>query len=570
LGSGSALFEGVSFALLFQAFSGLHSTPQVSFFLQSWLPIQGSGISFFIGCTLLAIAFQILRSGIGYGTTWVSTRIGCRLQVDLQRSIYRKILSMEYREVAAQSIGALIEIARSPAQFINPLLEGINRFVVSTLTSLAMVAMMWWLHASLTWISLGLFFLFGWLQKGLIRNILRSSDQFSHQLMALNQHTSQTLQGVKQIYLFSEQETVLSKVDTTVDEIGQASQRVYLLSNIIPYLNEMISVIVLGLVLLSALLVVGVEEMAFLPILMTFLLISYRLSTRVQTALGVLGSVGTYYGPIRRVYELFDRKDPVSPPRSSPESNKKLQAGLELRHVSFTYPSQTQQALSGINLCVDRCTMLGVVGTSGAGKTSLVDLILRLYEPDQGSLWIDGEPAQRWDLAAWRKLFGVVAQESFLFNETLEANIRFGKENLPFEQVEQAACLAHIHNWIQTLPSKYQTLVGEKGYRLSGGERQRVALARALIRKPQILILDEATSHLDSQTEKEIQDALEEIRKEITLIVIAHRLSTVRLADQIIVMEQGQIIERGTHEMLMTHSQGAYAHLWELQTRTTE
>jgi len=197
------------------------------------------------------------------------------------------------------------------------------------------------------------------------------------------------------------------------------------------------------------------------------------------------------------------------------------------------------------------------------------DLLIRLYDPSDGHIAIDGIDLKELTIGSWRNALGVVSQDTFIFNETIADNIRFGNLEATIDQVMHAAKMAGAHEFITHLPQGYETIVGERGYRLSGGQRQRIALARALVRDPGILILDEATSNLDSQSERLIQEALEKFRGNKTVIIVAHRLSTVVDADTIVVMDQGTVVEKGTHEELLIQ-EGTYAAFWAMQARKKE
>ena len=207
---------------------------------------------------------------------------------------------------------------------------------------------------------------------------------------------------------------------------------------------------------------------------------------------------------------------------------------------------------------------LGVVGASGAGKSTLVRLLVRLVEPDGGQIVLDGVPLSKLSLPRLREAIAVVPQDTVLFNDTIGYNIGFGKTNSTQDDVEHAARLAHLHDFVMSLPDKYETKVGERGVKLSGGEKQRVSIARAAIKQPRIYVFDEATSSLDSRTEGDIMHNLREISRESTTLVIAHRLSTVVHADEIVVLDGGTIVERGTHFGLL-RANGRYARLWEAQ-----
>ncbi|MEZ4952372.1 MAG: ABC transporter ATP-binding protein [Saprospiraceae bacterium] len=238
---------------------------------------------------------------------------------------------------------------------------------------------------------------------------------------------------------------------------------------------------------------------------------------------------------------------------------------IEFRGVSVFYNENERPALSNINLRVERGKIVALVGPSGAGKTSLVDLLPRFFDPTEGEVLIDGINIKEYKLKNLRSLLGIVSQEPVLFNDTIFNNIAFGLEGVSDEDVEQAARIAHAHTFILETENGYQSNIGDRGMKLSGGQRQRLTIARAVLANPPILILDEATSSLDSESEKLVQDALNKLMKNRTTIVIAHRLSTIQHADEIVVMRDGQIVEKGTHEELM-QKKGEYEKLVELQS----
>lgn len=236
---------------------------------------------------------------------------------------------------------------------------------------------------------------------------------------------------------------------------------------------------------------------------------------------------------------------------------------IVLKNVSFAY--RDLPVLKNINLTIQRGEMVALVGKSGAGKSTLADLLMRFFIPTEGVIELDGIPAQEFDLAAYRRLFGVVSQDGLLFNETVYQNIAYARPELSQEDVERAARIANAENFIlNDLDQGYDTLLGERGVRISGGQRQRVAIARAVVHRPQILVLDEATSALDSESERLVQEAISHVVKGHTSIVIAHRLSTILMADKIVVLRDGEIVEMGTHKELLALN-GEYSYLYNLQ-----
>jgi subfamily B ATP-binding cassette protein MsbA len=236
---------------------------------------------------------------------------------------------------------------------------------------------------------------------------------------------------------------------------------------------------------------------------------------------------------------------------------------IAYEHVSFAY-RDGEPAVQDVSFTVPRGTLLALVGPSGSGKSTIVDLLARFFDVSDGRITIDGVDIRDARIADLRGLLGIVSQETVLFHDTVRANIAYGVADATDEEIQAAARAAHAHEFIRQLPHGYDTRVGERGVELSGGQRQRIAIARALLRDPPILVMDEATSSLDTESERVIQDAVERLLEGRTVFVIAHRLSTVQRADQILVMDRGRVVERGTHAQLLAES-GVYRRLYELQ-----
>jgi ABC-type multidrug transport system fused ATPase/permease subunit len=272
-------------------------------------------------------------------------------------------------------------------------------------------------------------------------------------------------------------------------------------------------------------------------------------------------------GATQRVREILkEQTEPISAQRTKIESHDRLSGALSFSRVAFSYPSRKDfKVLRDISFHVHTGQQVALVGPSGAGKSTIASLILRFYEPDSGQILFDGRPAQAITLSKLRSQMAIVPQDVLLFGGTIRENIAYGEPDADQAAIEQASRQANAHDFIASFPEGYDTIVGERGVKLSGGQRQRIAIARAILRNPAILILDEATSSLDSASEALVQEALENLMRNRTSIVIAHRLSTVRNADQIIVLERGIVRESGTHDALLSLPDGLYKNLHRLQ-----
>jgi ABC-type multidrug transport system fused ATPase/permease subunit len=291
----------------------------------------------------------------------------------------------------------------------------------------------------------------------------------------------------------------------------------------------------------------------------------------VSAAMGGLpesyASVQRAMGASERVLEILDEKgEEISIHESENAIKEKIYGNLEFKNVKFHYPSRTEiEVLKDISFEAKAGQKVAIVGPSGSGKSTTAALILQFYHPQSGELLFDGKPASEYELTDIRNQVAVVPQDVMLFGGSIRENIAYGKLSATEDEIIQAAKQANAHEFISGFPEAYDTIVGERGVKLSGGQRQRIAIARALLKNPAILILDEATSSLDSESERLVQEALEVLMKNRTSIIIAHRLSTIREADQIIVLEKGEIIERGSHDELVKNEGGLYKYLSSLQ-----
>ena len=297
-----------------------------------------------------------------------------------------------------------------------------------------------------------------------------------------------------------------------------------------------------------------------------FILLLFSLFQPLKNLTNVVNELQNGLASADRVFTIMDIKSDIQDVDNAVEVND-LKNTLSFESVSFSYGDEKDKVLNNINFQINKGEILALVGPSGAGKSTLVDLIPRFYDTLSGSIKIDGKDIKKLKINSLRSLMGIVTQETFLFDDSVKANIAYGVENISDERIKDAAITANAHEFIKELPDGYNTIIGERGVSLSGGQKQRIAIARAIVKNPPILILDEATSSLDSESEKHVQSAIENLMSERTVFVIAHRLSTVHNANKILVLENGQIVQEGKHDELV-NIDGLYKQLHKMQFRT--
>lgn len=297
-----------------------------------------------------------------------------------------------------------------------------------------------------------------------------------------------------------------------------------------------------------------------------FILLLFSLFQPLKNLTNVVNELQNGLASADRVFAIMDIKSDIQDSDNAVEI-KDLESSLSFKDVSFSYGDKNKKVLHNINFKINKGEIIALVGPSGAGKSTLVDLIPRFYDTLSGAVKVDGKDIKELKINSLRSLMGIVTQETFLFDDSVKANIAYGVENISDERVKDAAKAANAHEFIQNLPEGYDTIIGERGVSLSGGQKQRIAIARAIVKNPPILILDEATSSLDSESEKHVQSAIENLMNERTVFVIAHRLSTVHNANKILVLEKGQIVQEGKHDELV-NIDGLYKQLHKMQFRT--
>ncbi|MBU0510454.1 MAG: ABC transporter ATP-binding protein/permease [Chloroflexi bacterium] len=517
---------------------------------------------------LVILAIGAARAGLAFGQRYMSEWIAFHVSFDLRNRLYNHIqhFSFTYHDHAqtGQLISRCIEDVRSIQHFtgfgvvellrISLLLSGVIVLLFVDNPRLAAIALLPVIPLFLATTRFG----------GRVGRLFLAVDQA---LGELSSRLQENVTGVQVVRAFAREPYEVQRFDESNRELYEARvtvihewSRVLPTSHLLVALSTILILWFGGNMVLRGEMTLG-EMVAFNAYLLLMAEPARQLVSLVNTA-------GEAAAGVERTFEILEREPAIqSPPEAI--SLPPLSGRVEFRDVNFRYQGETAHALADINLTVEPNQIVALIGPTGSGKTSLVNLIPRFYEVSEGAVLVDGFDTRGVTLPSLRKQIGIVLQTSLLFSDTIRENIAYGRPDASLEEVIAAAKAAQAHEFISEMSEGYETVVGERGVTLSGGQRQRVAIARALLLDPRILILDDSTSSVDIQTERLIQQALDRLMEGRTTFVIAQRLSTVRRADLILVLDGGRIVERGTHNDLLAQD-GLYREIYELQLRGQE
>lgn len=512
----------------------------------------------------LILLFAVGRAFLNYTyTVSVNRLVQQRLVVDLRGEVYEKLQRLSFRFFDANTTSSIITRVTSDVQSVRMFIDQVLiQSVIMVISLTVYVVYMVNLSPSLTAACLAttplLWVLSAWHTR-------RTQPQYARNrtlVEAMVQTFVESIQGIAVTKAFGREAEDRAKFDGANDAVLAQQHlifwRVSLFSPAVGFLTRINMMVLLGYggwLVIQGQLPLGAGLVVFVGLLEQF-------SGQVNNVATIVNSVQQSLIGARRVFEIHDAPVEV---KSAPDAVRrpKLKGEVQFDQVSFAYVG-AQAVVRDINLTVKPGECVAILGATGSGKSVLMSLVPRFFDPTAGRVMIDGVDVRQLDLDDLRRNIGLVFQESFLFSNTIAANIAFGHPGATQEQIEKAARIAAAHDFIMSLPDGYQTILGESGNSLSGGQRQRLAIARAVLLEPAILLLDDPTAAIDSETEHEIFEALDRAIAGRTTFIVAHRLSTLRRADFIIVLERGQIVQRGTHEELMREP-GPYLHVANLQ-----
>jgi subfamily B ATP-binding cassette protein MsbA len=512
-----------------------------------------------VNISILLIFVFIVKNIFKYLATVASVKFEEGIIKSIRDKVFDKLTSLSVDFFGKKKEGSIISIITNDVTVINQTtVSSINIMLRESIQIIIYIFLLLSISPYLTAIAFSTSIVSLVLMKVALKYLRRYANRMQTAMADYTSALQEAVSGIRVVKAYNAEKEANRRFTDQTGKYVNASVKHRKIITIIPSTNEVFAILALCVVLFVGGTSVLKGEMdpdnLFLFLFSLFALMS-PLTTIIQSIskfqLGIVAA--------ERVFSIFDQEPTV---RSGSEKIENFKNAIEVENVSFSYEDAIVVKDTSLNLTKGK--KIAFVGPSGSGKSTMLDLIIRFYDPVDGRIRIDGKDIKNIDIPSYRSLFGIVAQDTMLFNDTVVNNIKYGLSDVPFSRIEEATKIANCYNFIMNMNNGFDTVVGDRGITLSGGERQRIAIARALLRNPEILIFDEATSALDAESEKIVQDAINKSLKNRTAILVAHRLATIIHCDEIFVFDQGRIVERGTHHELITQN-GVYRKLYDIQ-----
>lgn len=570
LGFSGALFNGVSTVLLVPIL--LELLGQSTAFADKLPEILQRILSLFddvpgnyrlVALAVSVIALITLKNTAAYAGSLTSNSLNRRLAAKLRLDGLRILLDVDLAYYSKTRVGDLLNHLNVEVSRTTMAVRALSRLAITSITIVVFIGFLLSTSWQLTIIAFGALGLVAFINQ----SVVREAKVFGAQLSQLSRNYSsrvvEVLAGIRLVKSTANEGFEYKTLSQLIADREMAEYRSQLLFAGIAPLNEVSSIIALISVAVLGRLTMGDQIESFSSILLTYLVVLFRMLPSIgqlNSARSQLANVS----PSVAIISQFLRRDDKPFMSCGYRHYTKLKQEIHFDGLTFSYPGADHPVLENVNLCLKKGTTLALVGASGAGKSTLADLLPRFYDPDQGYIKIDGVDLKDLEISSFRRQLGIVSQDTFLFNASVRDNLVYGRPEATDAEIEDSLRRANAFDFVKDLPQGLETMIGDRGVLLSGGQRQRLAIARALLQDPDILILDEATSALDTLSERLVQKAIDELSRDRTTLVIAHRLSTVQNADQIAVLDQGRVVEVGTHTELLNKG-GYYSQLCVIQ-----
>lgn len=533
------------------------------YYITSFKHLYGaSNTLIFIG--VFAILATALKTGFAYLASYETIYIRNGVVRDIRKKIYKKILSLPLPFFSEEKKGDIISRMTSDVQEVEEsIMNSLDMFFQSPILIMVYLGSMLVMSWELTLFALILLPVMGGLIGRVGKNLKRHSREGQNKMGVILSVMEETLSGLRIVKAFNAESKVDAKFTEEAEDYRRIQNRLMRRRSLAHPMSEFLGTIVIVIVLwFGGTLILNHTGSLSAEDFIAYIALFYSIINPAKNFTNAFYSIQKGLAAMDRIDDVLKAESSIKEPET-PKVIHDFKDRIEYKNVCFSY-NDSKQVLKNVNVTIPKGKMVALVGQSGSGKSTFVDLLPRFYDVQSGSISIDGIDIRDMSFYDLRELMGNVNQDPILFNDTIYNNIAFGVENATQEQVEAAAKIANAHDFIVNAENGYQTIIGDRGTKLSGGQRQRLSIARAVLKNPPIMILDEATSALDTESEKLVQDALDNLMKNRTSVVVAHRLSTIKNADMICVFHEGEVVEKGTHEELL-HLNGIYTKLYNMQ-----
>ena len=569
-----ALTEGATLGVIFLAVESISSgseagsaalansisgvLPSAATFIESLKDKQ-----IFLLLLLIAVVMQALQSLFKYFSLVSAGYFAARCRPIVVSRVHSQALSLDFSSASSYRVGTLTDFASQGEAAIRLQIEHLSSMLVHILMICAYLFVIVKLSP---WLLLAALLVFGFLstiQKILLPSLRSKSFQVSKIETDISSTITENFQGLRLLHTTGKLENAEKNFDNKMKKLEQSLRGQTRILSVLPAFASFFSILAIAFMMLFSVFIFEGRSVGILPNFVTFILALQRLNIRLGSTFALLDAMSDNIGRWDKLNRILSADDKEFRRTDGLQFNK-LSSKIIFQSVCLSYPGESSYSLNNINFSLEKGRMIALVGPSGAGKSSIVDLLVGLYSPTKGEILVDDIPLSTIHLNSWQDRIGVVSQDTFLFNSSIADNIGFGSNSVTIAQIKEACKVSQALSFIEKLPNGLDTVIGERGYRLSGGQRQRLSLARAIIKDPEVLILDEATSSLDSTSEHLVEQAIKKLQANRTILTIAHRLSTIVRADEIIVLDKGSIVERGSHDSLLL-KKNLYYQLWNSQ-----
>jgi ATP-binding cassette, subfamily B, bacterial MsbA len=539
-----------------------YATALFKYHFNSLLKTYGDQYTLMAVCGLI-VFFVLLSNVFRYIERIAASRLKVDVVKNMRMQLFDRVSAMHIGFFNDQRKGDLISrFTNDIAEVEGAVVNGLKSVFKEPITLIVFMIILFTISVKLTLFTMVILPITGGIISEIIRRLKKKAKMSQEAMGRIVNILDETFSGMRVVSAFNARNFLLRKIDKETSYHRKVNLSISRKNELASPISEFLGVVVVAVILYyGGVMVLGGGNQLEPSVFLGFLTIYANM---IQPAKNFSNGITSLQKGTIAAERIFRVTDLVPAIRNKPDAVplQQFSDSIEFRNVNFAYDKE--HVLQNINLTIKKGKTVALVGPSGGGKSTLADLIPRFYDPASGEVLIDGIAITDYEIESLRKQIGVVTQESILFNDTIFNNIAFGMDHAQLEDVVRAAEIANAHDFIAQTPDGYHTLIGERGSKLSGGQRQRISIARAVLKNPPILILDEATSALDSESEKLVQDALYNLMKNRTSVVIAHRLSTIQHADEILVIQNGEIVERGKHDALIT-TNGLYRKLNEIQ-----